>query len=79
MFAMTVSATMPSNITDVQTTELVTWAPGKVPLIVMAVMPVEKVDVQLVGDMVVTCLDVVKVNIVELVNVELVEWTVKSN
>ena len=74
MLAMTVSATMPSNITDVQTTELVKWAPGKVPLIVMAAMPVEKVDVQLVGDMVITCLDVVKVNIVELV-----EWTLMSS
>ena len=40
---------------------------------------VEDVDVQLVGDMVATCLDVVKVNIVELVDVELVEWTVKSS
>ena len=77
--AMTVAATMPSNITDVQTTELAKWAPGKVPPIVMAVMPVEKVDVQLVGDMVVTYLDVVKVKIVELVDVELVEWTVKSS
>ena len=44
------------------------------PLIVMAAMPVEKVDVQLVGDMVITCLDVVKVNIVELV-----EWTLMSS
>ena len=39
----------------------------------------KRVDVQLVGDMVVTCLDVVKVNIVERVDVELVEWTVKSS
>ena len=42
-------------------------------------VPLERVNVQLVGDMVVTCLDVVKVNIVELVDVELVEWTVKSS
>ena len=42
-------------------------------------MSVDKVDVQLVGDMVVTYLDVVKVKIVELVDVELVEWTVKSS
>ena len=45
----------------------------------MAVMSVEKVDVQLVGDMVVTCLDVVQVNIVDLVDVALVKWTVKSS
>ena len=68
MLAMTVSATMPSSITDVQTTELVKWAPEKVPLWCQW----KKVDVQLVGDMVVTCLDVVKVNMVELVDVKLV-------